>query len=51
LKIDSHLYKPIEQAMGVVAASAHMEEAKQFRSFLLSAEGRTILAKNGYLLP
>ncbi len=51
LKIDSHLYKPIEQAMGVVAASVHSEEAKQFRSFLLSADGRTILAKNGYLLP
>jgi len=51
LKIDSHLHKPIEQAMAIVAASAHMEEAKQFRSFLLGAEGRTILAKGGYLLP
>jgi molybdate transport system substrate-binding protein len=51
LKIDSHLYKPIEQAMGVVAASAHPEEAKRFRQFLLGAEGRTILANSGYLLP
>jgi molybdate transport system substrate-binding protein len=51
LKIDSHLHKPIEQALGIVAASAHLEEAKQFRSFLLGAEGRTILANNGYLLP
>ena len=51
LKIDSKLYKPIEQAMGVVAASTHQEEAKQFRQFLLGAEGRTILANSGYLLP
>lgn len=51
VKIDSHLYKPIEQAMGIVTASAHLEEAKQFRLFLLGAEGRTILANSGYLLP
>ena len=51
LKIDSRLYKPIEQAMGIVAASGHLSEAKQFRSFLLGSEGRTILANNGYVLP
>jgi molybdate transport system substrate-binding protein len=51
LKIDSHLHKPIEQALGIVAASPRIEEAKQFRSFLLGLEGRTILANNGYLLP
>jgi molybdate transport system substrate-binding protein len=51
LKIDARLYKPIQQAMGIVAASAHLEEARQFRSFLLGAEGRTILANGGYLLP
>jgi molybdate transport system substrate-binding protein len=50
LKIDSRLYQPIEQAMGVVTASAHMEEAKQFRSFLLGADGRKMLADSGYLL-
>lgn len=51
LKIDSHLHKPIEQALGIVAASGHQGEAKQFRLFLLGAEGRTILANSGYLLP
>ena len=51
LKIDSHLYKPIEQAMGIVAASSHLDEARQFRSFLLGPEGRAILANSGYLLP
>ena len=51
LKLDPHLYKPIEQAMGIVAASDHQDAAKKFRSFLLGAEGRMILANNGYLLP
>ena len=51
LKIDPRLYKPIEQAMGIVAASGHVEEAKKFRLFLLGNEGRTILANSGYLLP
>ena len=51
LKIDPRLYHPIEQAMGIVAASPNMEAARQFRSLLLGAEGRTILANSGYLLP
>jgi molybdate transport system substrate-binding protein len=51
LKVDSDLHKPIEQALGIVAASTHQEEARQFRSFLLGAEGRTILANGGYLVP
>jgi len=51
LKIDPHLYHPIEQALAIIASSAQIEKAKQFRSFLLGPEGRTILAKSGYLLP
>jgi molybdate transport system substrate-binding protein len=51
LKIDSHLYKPIQQALGIVAASPHTEEARQFRLFLLGDEGRAILSNSGYLLP
>jgi len=51
LKIDSHLYKPIQQALGIVANSPHIEAARQFRSFLLGDEGRMILASSGYLLP
>jgi len=51
VKIDPHLYRPIEQAMAIVASSVRIEEARQFRSFLLGAEGRTILANSGYLLP
>jgi molybdate transport system substrate-binding protein len=51
LNIDPHLYRPIEQAMAIVASSPRMEEARKFRSFLLGPEGRSILAENGYLVP
>jgi len=51
LKIDRQLYRPIEQALAIVASSGRIKEAKQFRSFLLGADGRMILTKNGYLLP
>jgi len=51
LKIDPHLYHPIEQAIAIVARSARINEAKQFRSFLLGPDGRSILANSGYLLP
>ena len=51
LRVDPRLYHPIEQALAIVAASGRMEQAKEFRSFLLGAEGRAILAKSGYLLP
>jgi molybdate transport system substrate-binding protein len=51
LKVDPQLYHPIEQALGIVASTSRMEEAQQFRSFLLGPDGRAILAKGGYLLP
>ena len=51
LKVDPSLYHPIEQALAIVASTSHMEEAKEFRSFLLGPDGRAILAKSGYLLP
>ena len=50
-KIDPQLYHPIEQAIAIVTGSARIEEAKQFRSFLLGSDGRAILANSGYLLP
>ncbi len=51
LKVDPHLYHPLEQAMAIVASSARMEEARRFQAFLAGAEGKAILAKSGYLLP
>jgi molybdate transport system substrate-binding protein len=51
LKADPQLYHPLEQALAIVTSSPRIQEANQFRSFLLGPEGRTILAKSGYLLP
>jgi len=51
LKVDPRLYHSIEQALAIVASSSRINEANQFRSFLLGDGGRAILAKNGYLLP
>lgn len=51
VKVDPRLYGPIQQALAIVASSERIEEAKQFRSYLLGPEGRAILTKNGYLLP
>jgi molybdate transport system substrate-binding protein len=51
LKLDPHLYHPIEQAMAIVSSSPRIEDAKAFRSFLLGPEGRAILSNNGYLVP
>jgi len=51
LEIDSSLYPPIEQAMAIVAASSHPEEARQFQAFLLGPSGRALLARSGYRLP
>jgi molybdate transport system substrate-binding protein len=51
LKVDPSLYKPIEQALGIVAGATHSAEAERFRSFLLGADGRDILQRRGYQLP
>ena len=51
LKVDPRLYHPIEQALAIVASSARMPEAKQFRDFLLGKAGQDILHRSGYLSP
>ena len=51
IEVDPSLYRPITQALAIVASSQRLDEAKQFRSFLLGPEGRAILAERGYLLP
>jgi len=50
-KIDAAQHHKIEQSLGIVTASPRIEEAKQFRAFVLGAEGRAILERSGYLLP
>jgi molybdate transport system substrate-binding protein len=49
--VDSTLYAPIEQGLGVVAGSAGRREAAQFAEFLLGANGRVLLGRFGYGAP
>jgi molybdate transport system substrate-binding protein len=49
--IDAALYEPLDQALGVVATSAHPEIASQFAAFINSESGRASLRKYGFVLP
>ncbi len=51
IKVDEQLHRPIDQALGIVAASKHPEAARQFTDFLLKSEGRQILGSSGYRVP
>lgn len=51
LSVDPSLYRPIEQAVAIIAGSRRQAEAQKFREFLLGTEGRRILAASGYTLP
>lgn len=51
VEVDQRLHRPIEQAMGVVAASAKKEVARAFVDFVLGPEGQSILERFGYLKP
>jgi molybdate transport system substrate-binding protein len=51
IKVDGGLHRPIDQALGIVAASKHPEAARQFADFLLKGEGRDILGSSGYRVP
>ena len=51
IKVDEKLHNPIDQALGIVAASKHREAAQQFVDFLLRGQGREILAHSGYRVP
>jgi molybdate transport system substrate-binding protein len=51
IKVDEKLHNPIDQALGIVAASKHRDEAQQFVDFLLRGQGRKILGDSGYRVP
>ena len=46
--VDERLHRPIDQAAGIVAASARRVEGRRFISFLSGAEGRGLLVRFGY---
>jgi molybdate transport system substrate-binding protein len=51
IKVDEKLHNPIDQALGIVAASKHRAAAQQFVDFLLRGPGRAILGDSGYRVP
>jgi molybdate transport system substrate-binding protein len=48
LPVAESLHQPIVQKLGIVAQSAHREDAQQFTRFVLGAWGRAVLARYGY---
>lgn len=51
IKVDEKLHNPIDQALGIVAASKRRDTAQQFVDFLLKGQGRGILSDFGYRVP
>ena len=48
VEVDTKLYEPIIQTLGVVAATARSPEAEQFARFVLDAEGQGTLKEFGF---
>ncbi|HYO80924.1 MAG TPA: molybdate ABC transporter substrate-binding protein [Bryobacteraceae bacterium] len=51
IRIDPRLYRPLDQALAITTMARHGELARRFAQFLLGKSGRSVFAKNGYLLP
>jgi molybdate transport system substrate-binding protein len=48
IQVDETLHTPIVQKLGIMAHSAHREDAQSFATFVLKGDGRAILARFGY---
>jgi molybdate transport system substrate-binding protein len=51
IEVKEQLHAPIDQALGIIAATKHPGEAREFVTFLLTGGGRQILGNSGYRLP
>jgi len=51
VRIDERLHDPLEQALCIMKQAAQPAAARQFRDFVLSAEGRATFQRYGYGLP
>jgi len=49
--VDEKLHKPIDQALGIVAASKEQKNARAFTSFLAGPEAKEIFKRFGYAQP
>lgn len=48
IQVSDSLHAPIEQALGIVAASKNQASGREFAAFLLTGKGREILHGSGY---
>jgi ABC-type molybdate transport system substrate-binding protein len=48
IQVSDALHAPIDQALGIVAASKNQTAASEFAKFLLTGKGRDILRTSGY---
>ena len=51
LEVDTVLYDPLIQALGIVAATKQHDRASALARFILSAEGQAILREKAFLSP
>ena len=51
IRVDENLHRPIEQELGILAASQHRDRAGRFVEFLLRGDGRAMLKSFGYVTP
>jgi molybdate transport system substrate-binding protein len=49
--IPAELHKPLNQALAVIRASRHEQEARRFAAFINSPQGRVVMRKYGFVLP
>jgi molybdate transport system substrate-binding protein len=49
--IDDSGHTPLDQALAVVASSAHLDLARQFAAFINGPSGRPVMQKFGFTLP
>jgi molybdate transport system substrate-binding protein len=49
--VDSALHAPLRQVAGVVAGTGRAEQARRFLDFVMSADGRGVLARFGFERP
>ena len=51
IQLKEELHAPVEQALGIVAATKNREAAQKFVGFLLTGAGRQTLGRSGYRTP
>jgi len=50
IRVDENRHQPLNQELGIVANSPHVNAARKFTAFLLSVTGKSILANYGYFV-